>query len=74
MRNEKSLQLHRVSVRPPDKGRLEARKSFGNVEGNMFGNAVVVVCSTGNTLGIFAKCCVWTATTRRNFDHVGRAD
>ena len=63
MGNEKSLQLHRVSARPSDKGRLEARKNSGNVEGNMFGNAALAVCSIANTLGIFAKCCVWTATT-----------
>jgi hypothetical protein len=40
----------------------------------MFGSAVLVECSTGNTLGIFAKFCVWAAAIWRNFDDVGRAD
>jgi hypothetical protein len=61
MGNEKSLLLQRASARPSDEGRLEARKTLENEESSMFGSAVLVECSTGNTLGIFAKFCVWAA-------------
>jgi hypothetical protein len=36
-------------------------KTLGTEEGSMFGSAVLVESSIGNTLGIFAKFCVWTA-------------
>ena len=36
-------------------------KTLGNEEGSMFGSAVLVECIIGNTMGIFAKFCVWTA-------------